>query len=146
MTKEIHKFFLSKKKLQKFRNFLAFFWKEKFCRFPLSIKKRLKYSNPWTFRRNLAFSALNLLKFCSKMNNFWQIWLLDPDPDPQHWFEENENLNTKEVNVKTVTSGFLQVVFVISKGQYNMILRFTGSRKTYKTVQKKCTKMIKRRD
>ena len=66
----------------KFRNFLAFFWKEKFCRFPLSIKKRLKYSNPWTFRRNLAFSALNLLKFCSKMNNFWQIWLLDPDPDP----------------------------------------------------------------
>ena len=74
------------------------------------------------------------------MNNFWQIWLLDPDPDPQHWFEENENLNTKEVNVKTVTSGFLQVGFVISKGQYNMILRFTGSRKTYKTVQKKMYK------
>ena len=67
-------------KKSKFRNFLAFFWKEKFCGFPLSIKKRLKYSNPWTFRRNLAFSALHLLKFCSKMNNFWQIWLLDPDP------------------------------------------------------------------
>ena len=33
-------------KNSKFRNFLAFFWKEKFCGFPLSIKKRLKYSNP----------------------------------------------------------------------------------------------------
>ena len=68
---------------QKFKvsKFLSFFWKEKFCGFPLSIKKRLKYSNPWTFRRNLAFSSLHLLKFCSKMNNFWEIWLLDPDPD-----------------------------------------------------------------
>ena len=66
-------------KQSKFRNFLV--WKEKFCEFPLSIKERLKYSNPWTFRRKLAFSSLHLLKFCSKMNNFWEIWLLDPDPD-----------------------------------------------------------------
>ena len=41
----------------KVSKFLSSFWKEKFCGFPLSIKKRLKYSNPWTFRRNLAFSA-----------------------------------------------------------------------------------------
>ena len=33
-------------KKSKFRNFLAFFRKEKFCGFPLSVKKRLKYSNP----------------------------------------------------------------------------------------------------
>ena len=33
-------------KNSKFRIFLAFFSKEKFCGFPLSIKKRLKYSNP----------------------------------------------------------------------------------------------------
>ena len=79
-------------KKSKFRNFLAFFWKEKFCGFPLSIKKRLKYSNPWTFRRNLAFSSLHLLKFCSKMNNFWEIWLLDPDPDrlKRIWIRPNE--------------------------------------------------------
>ena len=106
-------------KKSKFRNFLAFFWKEKFCGFPLSIKKRLKYSNPWTFRRNLAFSALHLLKFCSKMDNFWQIWLLDPDPDPlffkpiririrgkitdpKHWYIHNIRCGLCQINQKKI--------------------------------------------
>ena len=91
----------------KVSKFLSFFWKEKFCGFPLSIKKRLKYSNPWTFRRNLAFSSLHLLKFCSKMNNFWQIcdsWIrirdFFPDPDPGA---------AKMINFVTIIEDYLEV-------------------------------------